>query len=113
MAKIKVNNPVVNMNGDEMTRIIWDMIIERLLEPVVEEVGKRTGTLLDVGRVDAARMHLHQHFAGAWLGSRLVPHDDDVPGRAEGFKPCCFHVLTSIAGVGQGLGVSIDRDGLP
>ena len=36
MAKIKVNNPVVNMNGDEMTRIIWDMIIERLITPYVD-----------------------------------------------------------------------------
>jgi len=36
MAKIKVNNPVVNMNGDEMTRIIWDMIIERLINPYLD-----------------------------------------------------------------------------
>ena len=36
MAKIKVENPVVNMNGDEMTRIIWDMIIERLIEPYLD-----------------------------------------------------------------------------
>ena len=36
MAKIKVDNPVVNMNGDEMTRIIWDMIIERLIEPYLD-----------------------------------------------------------------------------
>ena len=26
MAKIKVNNPVVELDGDEMTRIIWDFI---------------------------------------------------------------------------------------
>ena len=36
MAKIKVNNPVVNMNGDEMTRIMWDMIIERLIHPYLD-----------------------------------------------------------------------------
>ena len=36
MAKIKVENPVVNMNGDEMTRIIWDMIIDRLIEPYLD-----------------------------------------------------------------------------
>ena len=36
MARIKVNNPVVNMNGDEMTRIIWDMIIDRLIEPYLD-----------------------------------------------------------------------------
>ena len=26
MAKIKVKNPVVEMDGDEMTRIIWNFI---------------------------------------------------------------------------------------
>jgi isocitrate dehydrogenase len=26
MAKIKVKNPVVEMDGDEMTRIIWQLI---------------------------------------------------------------------------------------
>jgi len=35
MAKIKMN-PIVEMNGDEMTRIIWDMIKEELLEPFIE-----------------------------------------------------------------------------
>ena len=36
MAKIKVNNPVVDMNGDEMTRIMWDMIKERLILPYLD-----------------------------------------------------------------------------
>ena len=31
--KIKVNNPVVDMNGDEMTRIIWDMIKDKVTIP--------------------------------------------------------------------------------
>jgi isocitrate dehydrogenase len=33
MAKIKVNNPVVELDGDEMTRIIWQWIRERLIQP--------------------------------------------------------------------------------
>ena len=33
MAKIKVNNPVVEIDGDEMTRIIWAMIKEKLILP--------------------------------------------------------------------------------
>jgi isocitrate dehydrogenase len=33
MAKIKVDNPVVDMDGDEMTRIIWAAIKERLIHP--------------------------------------------------------------------------------
>ena len=33
MAKIKVANPVVELDGDEMTRIIWQFIKEKLIHP--------------------------------------------------------------------------------
>ena len=36
MAKIKVKNPIVEMDGDEMTRIIWQMIRERLILPYLD-----------------------------------------------------------------------------
>jgi isocitrate dehydrogenase len=36
MAKIKVKNPVVELDGDEMTRIIWKWIRERLIQPYLE-----------------------------------------------------------------------------
>lgn len=36
MAKIKMTTPIVEMQGDEMTRLIWDWIKEILLEPYVE-----------------------------------------------------------------------------
>ena len=36
MAKIKVDNPVVDMDGDEMTRIIWAAIKERLIYPYLD-----------------------------------------------------------------------------
>ncbi len=36
MAKIKVKNPVVEMDGDEMTRIIWQWIRERLVLPYLD-----------------------------------------------------------------------------
>jgi isocitrate dehydrogenase len=36
MAKIKVKNPVVDMDGDEMTRIIWQLIKEKLIHPYVD-----------------------------------------------------------------------------
>ena len=36
MAKIKVKNPVVEMDGDEMTRIIWQKIRERLILPYLD-----------------------------------------------------------------------------
>ncbi len=36
MAKIKVTNPVVELNGDEMTRIIWSFIKEQLILPYLD-----------------------------------------------------------------------------
>src|SRR6476660_899919 len=36
MAKIKVKNPVVEMDGDEMTRIIWALIKEKLIHPYLD-----------------------------------------------------------------------------
>ena len=36
MAKIKVVNPVVELDGDEMTRIIWTFIKERLIHPYLD-----------------------------------------------------------------------------
>ena len=36
MSKIKVKNPVVELNGDEMTRIIWSFIKDKLINPYLE-----------------------------------------------------------------------------
>jgi isocitrate dehydrogenase len=36
MAKIKVKNPIVEIDGDEMTRIIWQWIRERLILPYLD-----------------------------------------------------------------------------
>jgi isocitrate dehydrogenase len=36
MAKIKVQNPVVELDGDEMTRIIWQFIKDRLIHPYLD-----------------------------------------------------------------------------
>ncbi len=36
MSKIKVKNPIVEIDGDEMTRIIWEWIRERLIKPYVD-----------------------------------------------------------------------------
>ncbi|BAT59754.1 isocitrate dehydrogenase [NADP] [Variibacter gotjawalensis] len=36
MAKIKVANPVVEMDGDEMTRIIWQFIKDKLVHPYLD-----------------------------------------------------------------------------
>ncbi len=36
MAKIKVANPIVDMDGDEMTRIIWKLIKDKLIFPFLD-----------------------------------------------------------------------------
>ena len=36
MSKIKVENPVVEMDGDEMTRIIWSFIKDKLIHPYLD-----------------------------------------------------------------------------
>jgi isocitrate dehydrogenase len=36
MTKIKVANPIVELDGDEMTRIIWDMIKKKLIQPYLD-----------------------------------------------------------------------------
>jgi isocitrate dehydrogenase len=63
MAKIKVANPVVEMDGDEMTRIIWQLIKDRLIHPYLDidllyydlSVEKRDETN-DQITIDAAKM---------------------------------------------------------
>src|SRR4249920_2194084 len=36
MAKIKVKNPIVDLDGDEMTRIIWSFIKSKLILPYLD-----------------------------------------------------------------------------
>jgi len=63
MAKIKVKNPVVEMDGDEMTRIIWQLIKDKLIHPYLDvqllyydlSVQKRDETN-DQITIDAAEM---------------------------------------------------------
>ena len=36
MSKIRVKNPIVEMDGDEMTRIIWQKIKDKLIHPYLD-----------------------------------------------------------------------------
>ncbi|MDI9491733.1 MAG: isocitrate/isopropylmalate family dehydrogenase, partial [Bacillota bacterium] len=36
MDKIKMTTPLVEMDGDEMTRVIWQMIKDELLTPYID-----------------------------------------------------------------------------
>ncbi len=67
MAKIKVINPVVELDGDEMTRIIWQWIRERLILPYLDidlkyydlSVEKRdeTGDQITIDSANAIRQY--------------------------------------------------------
>ena len=67
MAKIKVKTPVVEMDGDEMTRIIWQWIRERLILPYLDidlkyydlSVQKRdeTNDQITIDSANAARQY--------------------------------------------------------
>ena len=67
MAKIKVKNPIVEMDGDEMTRIIWQWIRERLILPYLDvdlkyfdlSVVKRdeTGDQITIDSANATRQY--------------------------------------------------------
>ncbi|MGO9247208.1 MAG: NADP-dependent isocitrate dehydrogenase, partial [Solirubrobacteraceae bacterium] len=36
MAKINVRNPIVELDGDEMTRVIWSFIRDQLILPYLD-----------------------------------------------------------------------------
>jgi isocitrate dehydrogenase len=67
MAKIKVKNPIVEMDGDEMTRIIWQFIKEKLILPYLEidlkyfdlgvEFRDKTGDQVTIDSAKATQQH--------------------------------------------------------
>jgi len=87
MAKIKVKNPVVELDGDEMTRIIWQWIRERLILPYLDvellyydlSVEKRDETDDEI-TVEAANA-IKQHGVGVKCAT-ITPDE----ARVEEFK---------------------------
>jgi len=67
MAKIKVKNPVVELDGDEMTRIIWQLIKDKLIHPYLDidlhyydlgmEERDRTDDQITVDAANAIKEH--------------------------------------------------------
>ena len=105
MAKIKVKNPVVELDGDEMTRIIWQWIREKLILPYLDVdliyfdlgIEKRDETddqhYRRSGRSDQEawrRRQMRNHHARRGAGRGIRPqedvevaqwHDPQYPGR--------------------------------
>jgi len=81
MLKIKVKNPVVEIDGDEMTRIIWKWIRERLIEPYLDidlhyydlsiEVRDDTNDKITVDAANAIKKH------GAGVKCATITPDED------------------------------------
>jgi len=70
LQKIKVNNPVVDLDGDEMTRVIWKMIKDKLILPYLDipieyyDLGiENRDKTKDQVTVDAA-MAIKKHHVG-------------------------------------------------
>ncbi len=67
MSKIKVENPVVELDGDEMTRIIWDFIKQKLILPYLDidlkyydlgiEERDRTDDQITIDAAEAIKLH--------------------------------------------------------
>lgn len=87
MSKIKVKNPIVELDGDEMTRIIWDVIKNRLILPYLDidlkyydlSVTSRDDTD-DQITIDAANA-IKEHGVGVKCAT-ITPDE----GRVEEFK---------------------------
>ena len=87
MAKIKVKNPVVELDGDEMTRIIWSFIKDKLIKPYLEvdlkyfDLGMESrDTTDDQITIDAAQA-IKQHGVGVKCAT-ITPDE----ARVEEFK---------------------------
>ncbi|MDG2362824.1 MAG: NADP-dependent isocitrate dehydrogenase [Flavobacteriales bacterium] len=83
MKKIKVNNPVVEIDGDEMTRIIWQFIKDKLILPYLDiellyydlgiEKRDKTNDQITIDAADA----INKHHVGIKCAT-ITPDEDRV-----------------------------------
>ncbi|MDA1196003.1 MAG: NADP-dependent isocitrate dehydrogenase [Planctomycetota bacterium] len=83
MSKIKVKNPVVELDGDEMTRIVWQFIRERLILPFLDielvyfDLGmEHRDATDDQVTLDAAKA-IRQHNVGVKCAT-ITPDEERV-----------------------------------
>src|SRR2546421_460555 len=107
MSKIKVRNPVVEMDGDEMTRIIWEKIREQLILPYLDidlkyydlGIGSRDAT---DDRITVDSANATREYGVAVKCATITPHEargEEVVTMAmytrddsiRGFARACFN----------------------
>ena len=83
MSKIKVKNPVIEVDGDEMTRIIWEFIKEKLILPYIDvdlhyyDLGiKNRDKTNDQVTIDSAEA-IKKHGVGVKCAT-ITPDEDRV-----------------------------------
>ncbi len=83
MTKIKVKNPVVELDGDEMTRIIWQLIKDKLIHPYLDidleyyDLGMESRDATDDQiTIDAAEA-IKKHGVGVKCAT-ITPDEDRV-----------------------------------
>ena len=96
--KIKVANPVVELDGDEMTRIIWEMIKKQLILPFLDidikyfDLGiEHRDATNDQVTIDAA--HAIQKYNVGIKCATITPDEDRVKGVDLPSLLCSFRLL--------------------
>lgn len=83
MAKIKVDNPVVELDGDEMTRIIWQFIKDKLIHPYLDidleyyDLGMENRDATDDQVTVEAANAIKKHGVGVKCAT-ITPDEDRV-----------------------------------
>src|SRR5208282_6872049 len=84
--KIKVQNPVVELDGDEQTRVIWDMIKKQLIFPFLDidikyyDLGmEHRDATNDQVTIDAS--HAIQKYNVGIKCATITPDEDRVKGK--------------------------------
>ncbi|MDR2047208.1 MAG: NADP-dependent isocitrate dehydrogenase [Clostridiales bacterium] len=83
MKKIVMKNPVVEMDGDEMTRVLWRQIKEILIEPFVElnteyyDLGLKCRDATDDAVTHAAAEAIKEHKVGVKCAT-ITPNAERV-----------------------------------
>ena len=83
MPKLVAKNPIVEMDGDEMTRVIWQVVKDRLIHPFVDlrleyyDLGLPERDRTDDGVTAAAAAAIRRHGVGVKCAT-ITPNDERV-----------------------------------